>query len=435
MRTIAIGLLGAGNVGGGVLRILEENRDAIERRLAARLKVHAVAVRDVGRQRHVDVPIDLITDDASAVVADEEVRVVVELIGGIEPARTLVLDALRRGKHVVTANKALLATHGRELFAEAAKHRVNLHFEGAVAGGIPILRTLREGLASDRIVGVRAIVNGTSNYILDSMTRAGLDYDAALSQAQRAGYAEADPALDVGGQDAAQKLALMALLAFGLRVDPIQIPTEGITRVRPFDIAAARELGYVVKSLAVARQTDDGLVLGVHPAFVPQDSILAGVHGAFNAVLVESQALGPSLYFGRGAGMMPTGMAVVSDLVEVCRAVLSPTEGPPPQAFAVIHDAAPLSVDDETCENYLCMHVPNLPGILGRVATCLGRHQVSIKTLKQDPQGVGEPVDMIIRTESVRERNLQAALAEIDSLPDVLAPTHRFRICPPDPLD
>ncbi len=436
MKAIAIGLLGAGNVGGGVVRILEQNRESIERRLGASVRVKRVLVRDVTRARDVDVPAELLTTDAEQVLADPDVRVVVELIGGIDPARSYVLDAIRRGKHVVTANKALLGMHGDEIFGEATRCGVSVFFEASVAGGIPILRSLREGLASDEIQTLWGIVNGTTNYILDAMARGGSTYDDALLAAQEAGYAEADPRSDVEGIDAAQKLALLALVSFGIRIDPSAIPTEGITRIRPFEHQMARELGYVVKSVAMARADADGLTLAVFPAMVPRGNLLADVRGSYNALLVESRALGRSLYYGRGAGMMPTGTAVVSDIIEVCRGLQSFAEGrPPPQAFARVEEGTPKPLDSERTENYLCVHVPNVPGVLGRVASCLGEHGVSIQRMNQDTPGENEPVDMVILTEPVEEAKLQSALRALDDFEDVLAPTHRIRILPPDPLD
>ncbi|MEM6995774.1 MAG: homoserine dehydrogenase [Myxococcota bacterium] len=429
MRGIAIGLLGAGNVGGGVVRILQENRDAIERRLGARVTVKRVLVRSVERPR--DVPIDptLLTTSADEVIGDPEVRVVVELVGGIEPAKKWVLDAMRHGKHVVTANKALLAEHGAELFTEAGKCGVSIFFEGSVAGGIPVLRALREGLASDRIESLLGIVNGTSNYILDAMSRSGVAYEEALRAAQAAGFAEADPTLDVSGKDAAQKLALLALVSFGIRVDPGAIHTEGITQIRAFDHEMAAELGYVIKSLAIARNSDAGVHLAVHPTLVPRQHLLANVQGSFNAVLVQSAALGASLYYGRGAGMMPTGMAVVSDIIEVCRGLLAFAEGgPPAQAFASIARAQPVRADEDRTENYLCVQVPNVPGVLGRVASCLGAHGLSIKRVYQDTTKDAPAVDLVVMTERCREADVVAALDELSAMDDVLAPAQRLRV-------
>jgi homoserine dehydrogenase len=437
MRGISIALLGLGNVGAGALKILRENRVEIEGRLAASVNVKAVLVRDLDKPRQVEIDPERLTTKIEDILDDPDVRVVVELIGGIEPARSWILDALARGKHVVTANKALLAEHGAEIFAAANKAGVQVFFEGSVAGGIPVLRALREGLASDRITRVVGIVNGTSNYILDSMTRRGIDYDEALAQAQAAGFAEADPTLDVEGGDAAHKLALLALVSFGLRVDPNAIDTTGITGVRPFDIRMADELGYVIKSLAIVEMDDQGRpALRVHPAFVPRGHILAGVHGAYNAVQVESVAMGRSLYYGKGAGMMPTGMAVVSDIVEVCRAIISFTEsGPPAEAFQEIKAVEPASLDEQECENYLCVHVPNVPGVLGRVASCLGEHGVSIQRMNQDTPNEGEVVDMVIISEKVSEVKLRKALAALDEFPDTVGTTDRIRIHPPEVID
>ncbi len=436
MREVVIGLLGAGNVGGGVARILQENQADIERRLGASVRVKKILVRNLERTRDATMPRALLTTDPREVLEDPEIRIVVELMGGIEPALTMILEALSRSKHVVTANKALMATHGKVLFAEAQRRGVAINFEAAVAGGIPILRALREGLASDRIERITGIVNGTCNYILDAMSRTGATYADALKDAQAAGFAEADPTLDVGGGDAAQKLSLLTLLAFGLRVDPAAIATEGITRVRSFDIAAADALGYVFKSLAEARQTPEGPALSVHPMLVPKEHILATVRGSYNAVLVESRAMGRSLYHGRGAGPMPTGMAVVSDIIELCRHIFAFDAGrPPPEAFSTIVEAVPRPTSDEAHENYLCVHVTNVPGILGRVASCLGRHEVSVKRLEQDLHGAGQAVDMVVVTERVPEARVRAAVAEIDGLDEVTGPTHRFRIREPDTIE
>lgn len=429
MRSIHIGLLGFGVVGQGVLQILRDNGPAIRDRIAAIPVVKKILVRELDKLREVEVERELFTTDPEQVLADADIRVVVELIGGIEPARTWVLRALRAGKHVITANKALLAECGEELFREATARGLDIYFEGSVAGGIPLLRALREGLASDRIEGVVGIVNGTSNYILDAMTRSGAGYAEALADAQRAGFAEADPTMDVEGVDAAHKLALLALVSVGVRIDPTKIPREGIARVRPFDIRTAASLGYVIKSLAIGDFSDpDRPLVRVHPAFVPKDHILAGVHGAYNAVEVCSRALGQSLYYGRGAGRMPTGVAVVSDIIEVCRDIVTFASGLPPGAHKPVHTVEPGPLDEVECENYLCVHVPNVPGVLGRVASCLGRHDVSIKRMNQDTPGPNEPIDMVIMTERVRERAVCEALAEVDTFDCVLMPSHRFRL-------
>lgn len=429
MRSVTVGILGLGNVGAGTVRLLQERRAAIEARLGAVIDVRRICVRDRGRRRAVDVPAELVTDDPYELIDDPLLDVVVELVGGVEPACSYILAALRAGKHVVTANKAVLAERGAEIFATAAEHRRAVYFEGSVAGGIPILRSLREGLASDRIEAVAGIVNGTSNFILDAMTRSGADFNEALRGAQAAGYAEADPTLDVSGGDAAHKLALLALVAWGVRVHAPAIAVEGITGITAFDIRAAGELGYLIKSLAIAHDTPAGPCLRVHPTLVPRTHVLAGVTGAYNAVLVESRALGRSLYYGRGAGMMPTAVAVVSDILELARDLVAGVA--PPVAAAVREQGASAvnPFDALEHENYLCVQVPNLPGVLGRVATCLGRHGVSISRMVQDRPGRG-PVPMIILTEAVSERAMQAALVELATSPDLAAPATRIRLLP-----
>ena len=426
MRSVTIGILGLGNVGTGTVRLLHERRAAIEARLGAVVEVRRIVVREPGRRRAVDVPAHLLTTDPSLVIDDPTIDVVVELIGGIEPACKYILAALRAGKHVVTANKAVLAERGAEIFATAAAHGRAVYFEGSVAGGIPILRSLREGLASDRIDAIAGIVNGTSNFILDAMTRSGADFAEALRGAQAAGYAEADPRLDVGGGDAAHKLALLTLVAFGVRVDPRAIVTEGITGVTALDIRAAGELGYLIKSLAIVHDTSAGPCLRVHPTLVPRGHVLAGVTGAYNAVLVESRALGRSLYYGRGAGMMPTAVAVVSDVLELARDLVA---GVAPPVAAAVRELTPAAMDSLEHENYLCFHVPNVPGVLGRVATGLGRHGVSISRMIQDRPGRG-PVPMVVLTEAVSERAMLAALAELATSPELANPPTRIRLLP-----
>ena len=422
MRSIAIGLLGAGNVGTGVLRILEQNRDAIERRLNAEVRVKHVLVRSRARPRESGILPSLLTTDAAPILDDPDVRIIVELIGGVDAARDLVLEAIRRGKHVVTANKALLAVHGREIFDAAARSGLSVYFEGSVAGGIPIIRTIREGLASDRITAITGILNGTSNYILDRMARKGCSYDDALAEARRGGYAEADPTLDVEGVDAAQKLALLTLVGFGRRVDPTRIPTRGITAVGQVDIAFARDLGYQVKSLASVWEVGETLLMRVSPTLVARDHVLADIQGAYNAVMVQSMALGRSLYCGQGAGMMPTGMAVVSDLIEICREIIGFSGRPPVGSVPLVDTVEPGVLDDVEGENYLRIRVLNVPGMLGRVASCLGRHGVSIKRMHQDAPGPGAPTDMVILTESVQEERMVAALAELQAFDDVQSP-------------
>lgn len=436
MRTIQIGILGLGNVGSGAFQILHERAASISARVGAHVRVRKILVRDPQRSREVPFDPGLLTVNAEEILADPEIDVVVELIGGLEPARAYVLSAIERGKHVVTANKALLAAHGDEIFEAAAHRHVTVYFEGSVAGGIPIVRALREGLASDQIQSLVGIINGTSNFILDAMARNGVSYESALADAQAKGFAEADPTLDVSGGDAAHKLALLSLVSFGVRVDADKIPTEGIDTISLHDIRVSHELGFVIKSLAIAEMGEDGRPsLRVHPTMVPRDHILAGVHGSYNAVQVYSKGLGSSLYYGPGAGMLPTGVAVVSDIIEVCRDLAASSdadfsgEHASSRGVKPVELAPPGSVE---CPNYLCFHVDNRTGILGEVASCLGRHKVSIKAMTQDTPDGGVHMNMRIITDRVHDANIQAALAEFKAGPEPIAPITRIRILDED---
>jgi len=440
MRSIKIGVLGLGNVGAGVLRILREHSQTLEQRVCTRIEVKKVLVRDLSRAREIETPEGLLTTDASEVLEDPEIAVVVELIGGTTAAKDMVERALAAGKHVVTANKALLAEHGEALFQRAREAGRELLFEGAVAGGIPVLRAIRHGLASDRVQRLSGIVNGTSNYVLDKMTHEGLAYEDAVRQAQEAGYAEADPSLDVGGIDAAHKLALLALLSFGERVTLESIFVEGIESVRAYDLTVAKDLGYVVKSLAIAsRAGDEGLHLRVHPVLLRRDHVLAGVHGAYNAVLVESDALGRSMYYGQGAGMMPTGVAVTSDIMDVVRTILArgdvdstSSSSAAAKREAPIRTVAAESPNSLQHANYLCVHVEHVSGVLGRVASVLGNHGVSIAQMRQDhPDGTSH-ARMVIITEVVSEAAMAAAIAELEQGADCVEPTVRIRFMEPE---
>ena len=429
VRTIHIGLLGLGTVGAGVLRILRDHQASLERRLGARMVVKRALVRDLSRARRVDDVASLLTDDPAQVLEDPEIDVVVELVGGTGAAREFVSRALGAGKHVVTANKALLATHGGELASAARSAGRALGFEGAVAGGIPIVRAIQDGLASDEVVSLCGIVNGTCNFVLDQMTRCEMGYAEAVALAQREGYAEADPTLDVGGFDAAHKLAVLTAVGFGVRVGEDTVHVEGIEGVRAFDIEVARDLGCVIRSVAVASRGDAGLHLRVHPVLLATDHVLAGVQGAFNAVLVESKGLGPSMYYGQGAGMMPTAVAVVSDLVEVARGALRGRDPHVRRAAAGgdLETQGSLPMDALSHRNYLCVHTPHRAGVLGRVASTLGRHGVSIARVRQDAPDEAGHARMIIITERVREDAMQAALAELDESGDCEQPTVRIR--------
>ncbi|HYO52239.1 homoserine dehydrogenase [Archangium sp.] len=430
MKEIGIALLGLGNVGLGTYRILTDHAKDIERRLGARVRVRHVLVRNAGKPRPEDVPASLITHDMKAILEDKEVAVVVELMGGLSPSREYLEHAIASGRHVVTANKALLSAHGEALYSHALGRGVDVHFEGAVCGGIPIIRTLREALASDRVESLTGIVNGTTNFILSAMADEGATYADALRRAQELGYAEADPTLDVSGMDAAQKLCLLASLAFSARVSPESILVEGITSLTPADITHGREAGYALKLLARARRVPEGLDVRVHPAFIPAASPLADVRGAFNAVLLQSVALGASLYSGRGAGALPTGSAVVSDIIDTCRNLLAGVSGRLPLPCSPHVQEVPLLSSGESRRPvYLRFSVSDEPGVLGRIASVLGEKGVSINSvLQRPPRPEDVHATIIVFTHETREADVMAAVRWIDSLRSTRAPTQVIRI-------
>ena len=433
MREIGIALLGLGNVGLGTARILESHAGDIERRLGAKVQVRHVLVRDGAKAREAGSLRDRLTTDYEKVLADPKVEIVAELMGGVDQARAHLLRAIDSGRHVVTANKALLSQHGEELFARALQRGVDLHFEGAVCGGIPIIRTLRESLASDRIEELYGIVNGTTNLILTAMAEEGASYADALARAQQLGYAEADPTLDVSGMDAAQKLCLLAQLAFSARLKPEQVAVEGITLLAPPDFAFAREFDYAIKLLACARRVAEGEIeVRVHPALVPQTSPLAEVRGGFNAVLLRSAALGRSLYSGLGAGAMPTGSAVVADVIDICRNLLAGVSGRLPMLCPPhLHDVRVRAPGERMGPFYLRFSVSDVPGVLGRIAGVLGEKGISIASVIQrapKPGGAEGQATVVVFTHAAREADVLAAVAWIDSLSSTRSPTRLLRI-------
>jgi homoserine dehydrogenase len=430
MREVGIGIAGFGTVGGGVLSILRRHAGDIEARLGARIVVRRVVVRDLRKPRAVELDRALVSTRVEDLLEDPQIAVVVELIGGVDRAFELVRAALERGKHVVTANKALLASRGDEIFRLAREKGVDVYYEAAVCGGVPIIRTLREALASDRIASLHGIVNGTTNFILSAMAEKGEPIDRALAEAQRLGYAEADPTLDVSGGDAAQKLCVLAQLAFGARLAPQDVLTEGIMGLSPEDFRWAREMGYALKLLAIARRcgAGDQIEARVHPAFIPAGSLLSGVRGAMNAVVLQSEALGPSLLYGQGAGAMPTGSAVVSDIIDLTRNILSGSPGrvplPPAKPLVTLRPH-----DDVRCAYYLHFQVQDAPGVLARIASRLAARRISIAAVQQREQNdQGKPVPLVIVTHEAREADLRAAIAEIDADPTTLARTRLIRI-------
>jgi homoserine dehydrogenase len=431
---VRIGLLGLGTVGAGVAKILEGRRAMLQERAGARLSLAAIADTDLTRPREgLDLRALPMVDDAGRVLDDPSIHVVVELVGGLEPARTFILRALASGKHVVTANKALLAHHGAELYDEARRRGVALAFEAAVAGGIPLIRAVKDGLVANRVLSLAGIVNGTCNYILSKMTDEGLDFSLVLKEAQAHGYAEVDPTLDVEGMDSAHKLQVLTSLAFRTFIDLKHIHTEGITRITAQDIDYARELGYRIKLLAIAKATESagggGVEVRVHPTMIPAASPLAAVSGVFNAIFLTGDAVGDLMFYGRGAGQMPTASAVWSDVLEIARRVAHgipslaldlPSVGPQPLSLT--------PMEAIRCCYYLRVMAHDRPGVLSRVAGILGDNDISIANVIQKGRGTREAVPVVMLTHEARERDMRAALAAIDGLPDVAAATTMIRV-------
>jgi homoserine dehydrogenase len=427
---VRVGLLGCGNVGAPLVELIEQRRDVIAARTGLRLEVARVAVRSLAKERAVDLPEGVLTLDAAGLVDDPGIDVVVEVIGGIEPARELVLAALRAGKPVVTGNKELLANVGAELFAAAEAAGVDLLFEAAVAGGIPFIRPLRESLAGERIDRIMGIVNGTTNYILTRMTEERVSYPDALSEAQHLGYAERDPTADVEGHDAAAKAAIIASIAFGVRVVAGDVHDEGISGVTPADIDYAAKMGYVVKLLAIAEQHDgaarDGhageVAVRVHPAMVPASHPLASVRDSFNAIFVEGASVGDLMFYGRGAGGPPTASAVLGDIID---AALNRTKGSHATVGALAK-ARIRPIDEVETAYYLNMDVSDRPGVLAAVAGVFGRHDVSIRSMEQE--GLGSEARLVFITHVAREGAMQATIRDLHHLDAVDRITSVLRV-------
>ena len=432
MNEIRIGLLGLGTVGAGVVKILDTHGAEMQERTDCRLTLAAIADADLIREREgIDLARLHLVPDARQVLDDPSIQIVIELIGGLEPARTFILRALAAGKHVVTANKALLAHHGAELFEQARRHRVMLGFEAAVAGGIPLLRAVREGLPANRIASVFGIVNGTCNYILSKMTDERLDFSVVLKEAQARGYAEADPALDIEGMDSAHKLQILAMVAFRTSLDLKDIYTEGITGVAHEDVVNAAELGYRIKLLAIAKASDGGLEARVHPTMIPAQSPLAAVSGVYNAVFISGDNVGNLMFYGRGAGQLPTASAVWSDALEIARRVAHGIPALPVELPSVAKAPLPLRPMDEIrSAYYLRVMALDRPGVLAQVAGILGRHDISLVSVLQKARAEGEAVPVVMLTHDARERDMRAALAAIDRLPVVASRTTMIRVEP-----
>ncbi len=429
MRAIRIGLLGCGTVGGGVVRLLRENAVSLETRVGAPIEIVRALVRDPDKERVPELAKSALTTNPEDVLGDASLDLVVEVMGGVDPAKKYVDRAIETGKSVVTANKMLLALHGPEIIARAAKAGVDLAFEGAVGGGIPVIRTLRESLASDQILDLSGIVNGTCNFVLTRMRQDGLSFSAALKEAQDLGYAEADPTLDVGGHDAAHKLVVLAMLAFGAKVPHEAVHTEGIEKIESSDHDFVARFGYAIKHLAIGRDRGDSVELRVHPTLVPRDTAIANVNGVLNAIAIEGRALGPCLLSGRGAGDMPTAVSVVADIVDVARARHSGTQGNLTRAVR-LRDRAVASIDDVECAHYLRFKVFDRPGVLAKIASALGDAKVSIEQMVQvgggDAQGAA--ADIVMTTHVSRDGDVSRALSIIGKSEYAVAEPRRIRI-------
>ena len=432
LDAMRVGLLGIGTVGGGTYNVLTRNAEEITRRAGRPIEITVVADKDVARAKELTGGKVKVTDDAFSVVSDPNVDIVVELIGGYGVAKELVLKAIENGKHVITANKALLAVHGTEIFAKAQEKGVMVAFEAAVAGGIPIIKAVREGLSANRIQWVAGIINGTTNFILSEMRDKGLAFADVLKEAQRLGYAEADPTFDVEGVDAAHKITLLSALAFGIPVQFDKAHIEGISKLDATDIKYAEQLGYRIKLLGITRRRENGVELRVHPTLVPAKRLIANVEGAMNAVLVQADAVGSTLYYGKGAGAEPTASAVIADVVDVTRlSTADPENRVPHLAFQpdALANLPILPIGDVECGNYLRLRVADQPGVLAEITRILADRNISIDALLQrEPEEGEDQTDLIILTHVCREQDVLNAMDVIGKLPVVKGAVTRLRL-------
>ncbi|KHF24292.1 homoserine dehydrogenase [Solemya velum gill symbiont] len=431
MNPVNVGLLGLGTVGGGTLNVLVRNAEEISRRLGREIKVVAAAAREYDPEGLDGIDQVRVSNDAADVISDPDIHIVVELIGGYSPAREFVLEALANGKHVVTANKALIAMHGEELFAAAREAGVTLAYEAAVAGGIPILKAIREGLAGNRIEWVAGIINGTGNFILTEMRDKGRDFADVLKEAQELGYAEADPTFDVEGIDAAHKLAILASLSFGMPLHFEKTYTEGITKIEPRDVTYASELGYNIKHLGIARNTDEGVELRVHPTLVPKGRLIANVDGVMNAVLIKGDMVGPTLYYGAGAGSLPTASAVVADIIDVARSIDHIDTAVPCQGYqdGKIEDLPVLPIEEITTSFYLRMYARDIAGVMAEVSSLLAEAGISIEAMHQYESHTEDGcVPLVMLTHRVKEQVMNETIARIEALETIKGEVARIRM-------
>ncbi|MGZ5009208.1 MAG: homoserine dehydrogenase [Methylobacter sp.] len=432
MKPVKVGVLGLGTVGGGTVNVLKRNAAEIARRAGREIVITRASAKDLNKARICDTQGIALTTDPFEIINDPEIEIVLELIGGAGPVKEMVLTAIENGKHVVTANKSLIALHGNEIFAKASAKGVIVAFEAAVAGGIPIIKAIREGLSGNQIEWLAGIINGTGNFILTEMRDKGRDFADVLAEAQALGYAEADPTFDVEGIDAGHKLTILASIAFGIPLQFDKVFTEGITKITRTDVEYAEQLGYRIKHLGIARKTPEGIELRVHPTLIPERRLIANVNGVMNAVLVKGDAVGPTLYYGAGAGAEPTASSVVADVIDVVRALTSDPENRVPHlAFQAdaIADIPVLSADMFRTAYYLRLHAEDKPGVLAEVTRILADHQISIEAISQKvPQDNETSVPIIILTQVTLEKEMNAAIAEIEALKTVSGKINRIRL-------
>ena len=428
-KAVNIGIIGFGTVGTGTARILLKKRKKLEEKLGMPVVLKNIADLDTKRDRGIELPKGLLTNDSKALLNNPDIDIIVELIGGIHPAKEIMLEAFKNGKHVVTANKALLAETGRTLFKAAEKNGVTLGFEASVAGSIPIIKIVRESLARNSISNIHGIINGTANYILTRMTEEAVDFKTALKEAQALGYAEADPTFDVEGIDTAHKLTILASLAFGLPFSFKNIYTEGITRITPLDVQFASEFGYRIKLLAIAKQTGRDIELRIHPTMIPDDDLISCVNGVFNAIFVEGDAAGPALYYGKGAGDMPTGSAVVSDIMDIAGNIITGASSRP-HGFNLSQrpDLKIKKMEEISTGYYLRFSAIDKPSVLSKISGILGSHNISIKSMIQKGRKKEKAVPVVMMTHEAREKDMVQALRQINRLAIVSDKTMYLRV-------
>lgn len=425
---INVGIIGFGIVGSGTAKILLENKDVLSERLGFELNLKRIADLDIVRDRGIRVPEGVLTTDVNHIFDDPDIQIVVELIGGINPAKKFILKAIEKGKHVVTANKALLATEGTDIFNAAREAGVEIGYEASVAGAIPIIKVMKESLIANRIQAIYGIINGTSNYILTKMTEENVEFSQALKEAQALGYAEADPTFDIEGIDTAHKLTILATLAYGIPLSYKSVHIEGISQISTQDIAFASELGYKVKLLAITKKSDGEIELRVHPTMLPKDYLIAKVDGPFNAIYVEGDATGSTLYYGKGAGSVPTGSAVVSDIADIARNIRKNAVGRVPTIPKISHPAKIKNIDDVVSRYYFRFSALDKPGVLSKISGILGNYNISITSVIQKGRKIGEAVPLVVLTHEAKEKDMRKAVEEIDKLPIVMDKTVFIRV-------